>query len=134
MNEEWRMVRDFATVMRTPIGESPQIIPMDHVKLRTAWLMEECQEFEDAADLYDQADALIDIIYLALGGLVEAGTLPDDLFRVVHDANMRKLKADGSHDSVAGKIAKPPGWIPPTKKIKELLDRRAEQGRCISND
>lgn len=50
--------------------------------------MEEIAEFLVAPDIYEQADAMIDLIYFALGTLVEMGIKPDELFDIIQKANM----------------------------------------------
>ena len=41
---------------------------------------EEVAEFLVAEDIYEQADAMIDLMYFALGTMVEMGLEPDELF------------------------------------------------------
>ena len=77
-------------------------------------LREESEEFAGAETVEDQADALVDIAYVALGRLLEMGILPDATFDAVHEANMRKTaglnpqRPDNPHDAI-----KPEGWTPP---------------------
>ena len=57
-------------------------------------MLEEINEFLDAVkeqDIVEQADAMIDTIYFALGTLVEMGVQPEQLFDIVQHANMSKL-------------------------------------------
>ncbi len=65
-----------------------------------------------SGDLPGVADALVDLVYVALGASVELGLPWDRLFRAVHEANMRKvrLNAEGGHKLG---VAKPAGWQPP---------------------
>ena len=62
---------------------------------RGKWMNEEVAEFLVAEDIYEQADAMIDLIYFALGTLVEMGLEADELFDIVQQANMSKLWPDG---------------------------------------
>lgn len=61
---------------------------------------------------------MIDVIYFALGTLVEMGIEPDELFNIVQNANMSKLFPDGKpHYNEIGKVIKPEGWEDPHKKL-----------------
>ncbi len=74
-------------------------------------LNEELHELGVAKNVYQQADALTDLIYVALGGLFKMGIAPGVLFQEVHDANMRKDPASTDrtkHDAVKSK-----NWIGP---------------------
>lgn len=128
MNKEYQMVKEFHKLMGQPIGEKPRLLSSDRVDLRAKWLMEECSEFIDADNVEDQADALIDIIVFALGGFVEMGILPERLFEVVHQANMQKMGPGGKPIFIDGKVSKPPGFVPPNKRIAAILDQ------CTSNE
>lgn len=77
---------------------------------------EEVQELDDAlprptwpGDFPAAVDAVIDSIYVLLGTLVAWGVDGEPLFRLVHEANMRKT---GSKDG-NGKVTKGPDWIAP---------------------
>ena len=89
---------------------------------RYKWLLEEINEFLLASkngDIVEQADAMIDTIYFALGTLVEMGIKPDELFYIVLRANMSKLWQDGKpHYNEIGKVIKPDGWEDPHKKLE----------------
>ncbi len=77
-------------------------------------LTEELEEFRVAANWAAQADAMVDLIYVAMGALIEMGVTPGSVFNAVHDANMRKVpgvkptRPDDEFDAV-----KPDGWEPP---------------------
>lgn len=61
---------------------------------------------------------MIDLIYFALGTLVEMGIRPEKLFEIVHEANMAKLFPDGKpHFNSEGKTIKPATWVDPEQKI-----------------
>lgn len=87
---------------------------------------EEIDEFLDATDVCEQADAMIDLIYFALGSLVEMGVKPDILFAIVHEANMSKLWPDGApHYGPDGKTIKPGTWVDPYPRIASEIARQA---------
>jgi predicted HAD superfamily Cof-like phosphohydrolase len=92
---------------------------------RAKWMNEEVAEFLIADDIYEQADAMIDLIYFALGTLVEMGLEADELFEIVQQANMAKLWPDGKphYNPKDGKVIKPEGWEDPAPKIRACIDR-----------
>lgn len=67
-------------------------------------------------ELHDQFDALIDLIYVALGTAHLHGFRFREGWARVHRANMLKRRVTSAGDSKRGHIAdvsKPPGWTPP---------------------
>ncbi|WP_411735074.1 HAD family hydrolase [Paenibacillus sp. M2] len=84
--------------------------------------------------LIGQVDALIDIKYFAEGGLVEASVIPDEIFNIVHCANMQKLFPDGKpHYNTVGKVIKPDGWEAPEPKIEKEIKRQIDLGTLRFN-
>ncbi|WP_440109979.1 HAD family hydrolase [Paenibacillus sp. QZ-Y1] len=84
--------------------------------------------------LIGQVDALIDIKYFAEGGLVETSVIPDEIFNIVHNANMQKLFPDGlPHYNEVGKVVKPDGWEAPEPKIEEEIKRQIDLGTLRFN-
>ena len=120
MNKEWEKVKLFHDKFGHPSSDRPAFIPKERAKDRAKWLMEEIAEFLVAPDIYEQADAMIDLIYFALGTLVEMGIKPDELFDIIQKANMEKLGEDGKpiYNPKDGKIMKPQHWEDPAPKIK----------------
>lgn len=62
-----------------------------------------------------QFDALIDLVYVALGTAYLQGFDFNEGWRRVHEANMRKVRALRESDSARGRtydVVKPPGFIP----------------------
>ena len=108
MNKEFLEVKEFHTAFGHPHSDVPVSMTIDRARKRYAWILEEINEFLDAVkaeDIVEQADAMIDTIYFALGTLVEMGVQPDELFRIVQHANMSKLWADGKpHYNEMGKV------------------------------
>lgn len=123
MLEEWKCVKDFQLKFGHPVSETPVMLNEDRVKKRSAWILEETNEFIEAKDIVEQADAMIDVIYFALGTLVEMGIEPDEIFRIVHKANMSKIWDDGKpHYNADGKTIKPCIWEDPYHKIEEAIN------------
>lgn len=122
MNNEYNQVKEFHKAFNHPYSETPVSIKLERAKKRYAWILEEINEFLEASknnDIVEQADAMIDVIYFALGTLVEMGIEPDELFDIVQNANMSKLFPDGKpHYNEMGKVIKPEGWENPHKKLE----------------
>ena len=127
MNKEFEAVRKFHQAFGHPTSDKPISLTEDRAKKRYAWMLEEINEFLDAVkeqDVVEQADAMIDTIYFALGTLVEMGVQPDVLFRIVQHANMSKLWEDGKpHYNEMGKVIKPKGWENPHSKLQLAIKR-----------
>lgn len=128
MNREWECVRDFQECFGHPVCTSPAMIGANRAQKRYAWMLEEINEFLEAKDLVEQADAMIDLIYFALGTLVEMGIKPDKLFDIVHKANMSKLWPDGCpHYGADGKTIKPQNWIDPHTALEQCIREMIER-------
>lgn len=109
----------FATqILRVAPAVGPWHLSEERSIARGEHIAEELKEFLSPASPSDQADALIDLIYIAAGTLAEMGVTPDQAQRAwdeVHGANMRKVNGSldkrpsaGPHDAV-----KPEGWVGP---------------------
>jgi predicted HAD superfamily Cof-like phosphohydrolase len=134
MNREYEKVRDFHIRFGAPYADSPRLLERDRVEKRSDWMREEIDELGEAKDVYDQADAMIDLIYFALGTLVEMGVQPDQLFDIVHEANMAKLFEDGAgRANQSTKIIKPPNWEDPKPKLIRAVDSMKRQSEDQSD-
>ena len=123
MNNEYEKVKEFHLRFGAPHADIPELLSSDRVEKRSDWMREEIDELNEAKDIYEQADAMIDLIYFALGTLVEMGVKPDELFDIVHEANMSKLFEDGTaHSNQSTKIIKPPNWQDPKPKLIRAID------------
>ncbi|TAL43459.1 MAG: hypothetical protein EPN91_06335 [Salinibacterium sp.] len=75
---------------------------------------EEVTELWTADTVSEQADALLDTVYICLGRLIRMGICPGPAFDEVHDANMRKQRGRVAKRPNEGWDAvKPPGWRAP---------------------
>jgi predicted HAD superfamily Cof-like phosphohydrolase len=125
--EAQRAVCEFNKAFNLPISESPKLLERDRVLLRGKWMKEEVDEFFDATDIVDQVDAIIDLMYFALGALVGMGVDGDEAFRLIHEANMAKLGNDGKPIyNEEGKVIKPEGWVSPKESIRQWLSNTAK--------
>jgi predicted HAD superfamily Cof-like phosphohydrolase len=112
----------------------PRELPDDLRKFRIQFLAEELCEYvglkgtpkdlvasvlrdhDFKPQLEDQLDALVDLVYVALGTAYLHGFTFDEAWRLVHTANMRKVRVtraiDSSRNSVYD-VCKPDGWKAP---------------------
>lgn len=68
----------------------------------------------DIEIMAEQVDAFVDIDYYNCNASAKVGYNVDDIFDVVHQANMNKKFQDGTfHKNSEGKIIKPPNWKEP---------------------
>lgn len=127
MNKEWEEVKLFHEKFNHPVADQPRKMEYDRAKKRYNWMKEEIDEFLEAVeakDLVEQADAMIDVMYFALGTLVEMGIKPDELFEIVQKANMSKLWEDGKpHYNEEGKTIKPASWKDPHEELRRAIER-----------
>ncbi len=128
MQKEWDDVLAFQQHFGSPYSFKPVMISAERAAVRADWMREEIEEFLAADEIVEQADAMIDLMYFAVGTLVEMGVKPDALWQIVQDANMAKLWPDGkTHRRADGKIIKPPTWVDPHEKLKAEIQRQIEE-------
>lgn len=88
-------------------------------KFRLNFIAEELNEFGEAHnnnDLPKAFDALIDLTYVVLGTAYLMGLPFNEGWKVVHEANMKKVRAEHPSQSKRGTaydVIKPEGWTPP---------------------
>ena len=91
-------------------------------------LAEELSEFDEAAfssDIVGQVDALVDLMYFAIGVAYKLGLTPEQIHAccmAVHAANMDKKRGiNAKRATGAADATKPEGWVGPEARIKEIL-------------
>ena len=102
-------------VIDLPIVDPPGPLPPDRAAFRASFLEEELGEYRDALasqDLPGQIDALVDLVYVAIGALLEMGIDPLEAFRPVQEANMMKVRGE-TRRGHGYDAQKPDGWKPP---------------------
>lgn len=86
---------------------------------RIGFMQEELNEYTDACatgDMEKQFDALLDLVYVAMGTAVLHGFPWQDGWAEVQRANMAKVRATHASQSKRGTqydVIKPPGWTGP---------------------
>lgn len=122
LSAAYNAVRQFHKTFGHPAPDVPQMQPDNLVTRRAAWIMSEVDELVEAPTIIQQADAYLDVIYFALGGLVELGVEPSAIFDLVQAANMAKIWPDGSvQKDATGKVIKPVGWVAPDAAIADAI-------------
>ena len=126
MKDALKKVHEFHEIFDTLIGTKPQFPDEDTRQLRRNILEEEFKEYQSAEaanDLIEVADALADIIYIALGTAISYGIPLDEVFNEVHASNMSKLDENGKPIyREDGKVLKGPNYFKPN--IVEILERK----------
>lgn len=96
---------------------------------RVKFMQEELDEYRAAVysgDLASQFDAIIDLIYVALGTAYLQGFPFGEGWREVHRVNMTKVRAQNASDSKRGStidVVKPANFVPPD--IDSIIEKRA---------
>lgn len=113
LEEHLRLAEKFhLDVTKLPMPAEPRKLGPDEINYALKVFHEEINELVDAKTVGDQADAIIDLVYFAYGRLLEMGVRPDAGFRLVHDANMKKVSGANKRGD-RFEAAKPEGWQPP---------------------
>lgn len=153
MKEQIEMVKKFHEVFGAPVEVSPVIPTEDRLELRCKLIYEEAMEFIEAAgrqrtdhygweknddkqaNLVEMADALMDLLYVTYGTLLELGLadIAEDMFAEVQASNMSKAGPDGKAiKREDGKILKGPNFFLPN--LKQFIDRAQEQSALAKSD
>lgn len=115
-------VENFHDKFEIPLPNHPVLLEQDVFEYRYKFLQEELHEFALAyeADNYiDMVDALLDLIYVAIGTLLLMGLksyLIRNTWAEVQRANITKERATHAGESKRGHafdVIKPFGWQPP---------------------
>lgn len=145
------MVKDIAEFhekFRLRYDNQPRALPRDIRGFRQRFMNEELQEYieaslnvelaikaEDDAEithfLEQQLDALVDLVYVALGTAHLHGFDFNTAWYRVHKANMAKVRAEDASESKRGSsfdVVKPKGWVAPNHKdlVEDHAHRQTE--------
>ena len=99
----------------------PHLLDEDLLSFRLKFMAEELLEYEQACaagNIAEAADALVDLVYVALGTAHMMHVPFDECWSEVQRANMQKVRANGSDDPLSKRkhqldVVKPDGWKPP---------------------
>lgn len=135
-NPNFNDVQAFHEKFNVPRAERPSFLPYDLLQFRMKFMLEELNEFNHATGglftiLVDQhktvdplhllnmeeaADALVDLVYVALGTADMMGLPWQKLWNEVQRANMAKERAARAEQSKRGTVydvIKPHDWVKP---------------------
>lgn len=107
---------------------TPQLMDDTAVAFITEMVNDELEELHEAADVAEQADALVDAIYYLCDTAVRHGMNLDRVFEIVHGANMQKVVDGRVIRRDDGKILKPEGWQDPGPRLLDEIRRQAREG------
>jgi len=102
---------------------APQLLDNKTTQARYQFMREELYEFEEsvaAQDIVGAADALADLVYVALGTAYLMGLPFDDFCAAVQKANMAKVPGVTKR-SMPNDAMKPEGWVGPEAEIRKAI-------------
>lgn len=109
------MVAEFHEQFQIDYKGPPRLLPVGLATDRVNFMNEELDEYYKAyvhGNLEGMLDALVDLVYVAVGTAHLHGLDFDEAFRRVHLANKRKARDTKLMNGKEG-IIKPEGWEPP---------------------
>jgi predicted HAD superfamily Cof-like phosphohydrolase len=113
------LIKEFHVKFELEYKDKPRTLPLELRHFRIDFMEEELVEYIEAShsgNLEKQLDALVDLVYVALGTAHMQGFDFNEAFKRVHEANMKKIRATNAESSKrksAFDVIKPPGWSPP---------------------
>lgn len=126
MNTEQKLVLDFQVKFDSPRRPYPEFVPHIHpdAKLCKRLIDQEYnEEFKNAEDIYQIADALADILYVVYFTANVYGLDMEELFKEVHRSNMTKVWPDGKvYKDEYGKVIKPATYSP--ARLEDIVDNQ----------
>jgi len=122
-----KRVIEFNAKFGLPMVDRPIQAPGEILGVKSDHMQEELEEWRFAwlqRDLEGQLDALVDLVYVALGTVCASGFqhIFEEAFQRVHEKNMQKIKVEDPADSKRNTtfdVRKPAGWEPAT--FKDLI-------------
>ena len=122
MNKFLQDIKDFHEKFQLTYIGPPRELPDELAKFRKAFMEEELDEYIDSRYLPGKLDALVDLMYVVLGTAYLHGFPFEEAWRRVHEANMKKVRAQSSRSKFD--VIKPEGWTPPA--LSDLCYGRQE--------
>lgn len=136
MKELLAKVREFHETFGHEVNSEPTSIGIHGRQLRFRLLKEENEEYLVSDDIYSQADAIGDALYVLCGTIIVHGLEDkiEEIFDAIHRSNMSKLDENGKAiingvnvpmNSLYpfGKILKSDRYTTPTEEIKQILNQ-----------
>lgn len=121
-------VAEFTQACHDDLPQKPTLMTKEAVSFIRTMVNDELDELEEANTVVDQADALVDAIYYICDCAARHGVNLDNLFKIVHGANMKKVVNGKVIRRDDGKILKPEGWEAPEPKLEKEVERQTSEG------
>ncbi len=124
MNEDiFAKVKKFRQKLNLPVSDKPELLGPRHISFYARFLMEELSELlkaHEKNDLVDAADAIADLIYVAMGCAHHMGLPLPQILDIVHDCNMQTVSG-ATNRGTQQDAMKPEGWTGPEEHIALIL-------------
>lgn len=133
-HNNFKDVKDFHKKFGLPHDGPSKPLDPEMAAYRIGFMQEELREYIVAYqenDLEKQFDALLDLVYVAMGTAVLHGFPWQEGWDEVQRANMSKVRATSAEQSKRGSVydvVKPEGWRGPD--LKSVLERQAAPWRA----
>lgn len=122
LSSNFEDVHKFHEKFEVPTASSPTFLSPETFRYRVKFLVEELEEFvkaHESKDMEGAADALVDLVWVAMGTASVMGLPWTPLWDEVKRANMEKVRATDPSQSKRGSsldVIKPAGWVGPDHK------------------
>jgi len=128
-------IKDFHSKFSVKTLNKPGFVDDDLMKFRVGFIQEEFDELKKAVkekDMVEVADALVDIVYVAVGMADVMGIPFTEIWDEVQRSNLAKVSGKEALENNiktlkkprhAEDVLKPIGWVPP--QINAILDSHA---------
>jgi len=138
---EWEDVKKFHEKFKIPQSQFPGFYYSDRemMEFRIKFLEEELKEFKEAVvadNMVKGFDALLDLVYVALGTAHICNFPWREGWNAVQDANMRKVRGTKKTSKRGSQydVVKPSGWVGPELKLQSLLLAHEHRLKIYLND
>lgn len=141
MDKMWDDIVHFHNKFNIPRSEFPSVELIDGLmEFRVRFLKEELEELIEAVNLGDRVkafDALIDLVYVAMGTAYICNFPWKEGWFIVQSANLTKRAVRNESESKRGSrydIIKPEGWVSPDRELSaiiELYEQRLRRSRIV---
>jgi len=123
MINQFNLVAQFHETFEIGYFRGPRSLPEEEKDFRVRCLNEEVGEYIEAKTIEAELDAIVDIVYFAMGTAYRQGLDFNEAFKRVHEANMAKELVSEKNPSKRYfhlDVVKPLDWKPPN--LKDLCD------------
>ena len=130
MSSNYMDVKRIQKKFEFPVRKEPQLLDEAEQSFREKFLQEELNEFivaHNESNLEDCADALIDIVVVAMGTAIWMGLPWQKLWDEVQRANMDKVA--GPSARFGKDLRKPNGWLKP--QLRKILGLANPKCGCV---